>query len=120
MPEIESLSFTEIKSSLLDNLRGQYEQDQSYKEVWKPVLRRDPLPMHSAQLVANNATPIQVSTATSDEMQRWKNFSINQGLLLHKGRVCVPSDDDIRRTKYFMNVMTVQVQVILVLGRHTH
>ena len=48
MPKIESLSFIEIKSSLLDSLRGQYEHDQSYKEVWKSVLRRDPSPMDSA------------------------------------------------------------------------
>ena len=53
--------------------------------------------MDSAQSVANDATPTQASMATSDEMQRWKNFSINQGLLLHKGRVCVLWDDDIRR-----------------------
>ena len=32
----------------------------------------------------------------SNEIQRWTNFSINQGLLLHKGRLCVPSDNDIR------------------------
>ena len=53
--------------------------------------------MDSAQLVANDATPTQASTATNDEMQRQKKFPINQGLLLHKGRVCVPLDDDIRR-----------------------
>ena len=96
MLEVESLSFTKIKISLLDNLRGQYEHDQSYKEVWKSVLRRDPSPMDSAQLVANNATPTQASTATSNEMQRWKKNSTTQGLLLHKGTVCVPSDNDIR------------------------
>ena len=96
MLEIESLSFIEIKSSLLDSLRNQYEHDQSFKEVWKSVLRRDPSPMDSAQSVANDVTLTQASTATSDEMQQWKNFFINQGLLLHKGRVCVPLDDDIR------------------------
>ena len=48
MPEVESLSFTKIKSSLLNSLRGQYEHDQLYKEVWKSVLRRDPSPMDSA------------------------------------------------------------------------
>ena len=65
MQEVESLSFTEIKSSL----RDQYEHDQSYKEVWKSVLRRDPSPMDSAQSVANDVTPTQASTATSNEMQ---------------------------------------------------
>ena len=97
MPEIESLSFTEIKSSFFDSFRGQYEHDQSYKEVWKSILRRDPSPMGSAHSVANDATTTQASTATSNEMQRWKKISINQGLLLHKGKVCVPLDDDIRR-----------------------
>ena len=97
MPEIESLSFTEIKSSLLNSLRGQCEHDQSYKEVWKSVLRRDPSPMDSAHLVANNATTTQASTATSNEMQRWKIISIHQNLLLHKGKLCVPLDNDIRR-----------------------
>ena len=69
MPEVESLSFTEIKSSLLDSLCGQYEHDQSFKEVWKLVLIRDPSPMDSAQSIANHATPTQASMATSDEMQ---------------------------------------------------
>ena len=57
MPEVESLSFIEIKISLLNSLRGQYEHDQSYEEVSKLVLRRDPSPMDSAQLVANDVTP---------------------------------------------------------------
>ena len=48
MLEVESLSFTEIKSSLLDNLCGEYEHDQKYKEVWKSILRRDPSPIDSA------------------------------------------------------------------------
>ena len=53
--------------------------------------------MDSAQSVANDVTPTQASTATSNDMQRWKKISINQGLLLHKGKVCVLLDDDIRR-----------------------
>ena len=69
MLEVESLSFTEIKSSLLDNLCDQYEHDQSYKEVWKLLLRMDPSPMDSAQSVANDVIPTQASTEMSDEMQ---------------------------------------------------
>ena len=68
MLEVESLSFIEIKSSLLDNLCSKYEHDQSYKEVRKSVLRRDPSPMDSAQSVANDATPTQAPIAMSDEM----------------------------------------------------
>ena len=37
------------------------------------------------------------STLSSDELNRWKNFSIQDGYLLHKGRVCVPMDIDRRR-----------------------
>lgn len=37
------------------------------------------------------------SPLTSDELNRWKNFTIDNGYLLHKGRVCVPSDLDTRR-----------------------
>ena len=84
-------------SSLLDSLCDQYEHDPIYKDVWKLVLSRDPSPQDSAQVVADDAATTQASTATRDEMQRWKVFSIDKGLLLHKGRVCVPSDNDIRR-----------------------
>ena len=66
--------------------------------MWKSILSRDPSPQDSAQVVANDATATQASTTTtSNAMQRYKNFSIDKGFLLHKGRVCVPSDDDIRR-----------------------
>ena len=64
--------------------------------MWKLVLGRDPSPKDSVQVVAYDATSIHASMATSNEMQRWKNFSIKQGLLLYKGRVCVLLDNDIR------------------------
>ena len=32
---------------------------------------------------------------------RWNHFSIDQGYLMHKGRMCVPSDLDIRRQILF-------------------
>ncbi|NHV87501.1 hypothetical protein HA385_23185, partial [Escherichia coli] len=34
---------------------------------------------------------------STDELNQWKHFTIDQGYLLHKGRVCVPQDADIRR-----------------------
>ena len=38
---------------------------------------------------------------THDELNRWKHSTIDQGYLLHKGRVCVPQDADIwRQTLY--------------------
>ena len=45
MPEIESLSFTELKSDLLTSLRGKCEHDQVYGKVWNMVKRRDPSPL---------------------------------------------------------------------------
>jgi hypothetical protein len=93
MPEINSLAFTELRSELLDSLKGKCEHDQSYEHVWKAVERRDP--SHSNSSVDDTSTPS--STLTSDELTRWKNFSIEDGYLLHKGRVCVPSDSDTRR-----------------------
>ena len=69
LPEVKALSFTEIKSLLLDSLCGQYEHDPIYKDVWKLVLSRDLSPQDSAQVVADDATATQASTATSDAMQ---------------------------------------------------
>ena len=94
MPEINSLVFTEIKSDFLDTLKGLCEHDEAYSKVWSHVRMRDP--SHSnAGSVLSSSTPS--SPPLSDELQRWKNFSIQDGHLLHKGRICVPTDKDIRR-----------------------
>ena len=98
MPEVESLSFTELRSDLLASLHGKCKHDPAYGQVWKVVTRRDPSPIPSA----NDARSTQDSPLSSDELTRWKNFTIEQGYLLHKGRVCVPQDivpqdNDIRR-----------------------
>ena len=37
----------------------------------------------------------------SDEFHRWKHFSIDDGHLLQKGRICVPKDTDIRRQIFY-------------------
>ena len=61
--------------------------------MWQAVIRRDP--SHSNGSVDDTPTPS--STLSSDELNRWKHFSIQDGYLLHKGRVCVPLDSDTRR-----------------------
>ena len=52
-------------------------------------------PSHSTGSVPISST--HSSSLSQDELQRWKFFSIDDGYLLHKGRVCVPLDLDIRR-----------------------
>ena len=94
MPEVESFSFTELRSDLLASIQGKCEHDDpTYGQVWNLVIRRDPSPNPST----NEVNSTQDSTLSSDELNRWKHFSIDQGYLLHKGRVCVPQDADIRR-----------------------
>ena len=93
MPEVESLSFTESRSDLLASIQGKCEHDQAYGLVWKMVTKRDPSPKPSA----DDAMSTQDSPLSSDELNRWKHFTIDQGYLLHKGRVCVPQDADIWR-----------------------
>ena len=48
MPEMESLSFTELRSDLLASIQGKCEHDQAYGPVWKMVTKRDPSPKPSA------------------------------------------------------------------------
>ena len=93
MPEVESLSFTELRSDLLASLQGKCEHDPAYGQVWKVVTRRDPSPTPSA----DGETSTHDSPLSSDELTRWKISTIKHGYLLHKGRVCVPHDNDIRR-----------------------
>ena len=93
MSEINSLFFTELKSKLLESLRGKCEQDSSYSKVWNHVQMRGPF--HSNGSVPSSST--HGSSFSQDELQQWKKFSIDDGYLLHKGRVCVPLDLDIRR-----------------------
>ena len=57
MPEVESLSFTELRSDLLASLQGKCEHDPAYGQVWKVVTRRDPSPIPSA----NDAISIEDS-----------------------------------------------------------
>ena len=107
MPEVESLSFTELRSDLLASLQGKCEHDQAYGQVWNMVKRRDSSPTPSA----NDAMSTHDSPITSDELNRWKFFIIDNGYLLYKGRICVPEDTD-TGSKYFMSVMIVLVRVI--------
>ena len=89
---IESFSFTKLRSDLLTSLRGKCEHDQVYNKVWNMVKRRDLSPLN-----AYDANSTQSSSPSNDELNRWKNFTIDDGYLLHKGRVCVPQDSNIRR-----------------------
>ena len=65
--------------------------------MWQAVVRRDP--SHSHGSVDEAAT--LSSTLSSDELNRWKNFPIQDGHLLHKGRVCVPMDTDTQCQKLY-------------------
>ncbi|KAI5061830.1 hypothetical protein GOP47_0022369 [Adiantum capillus-veneris] len=104
MPQINSLAFMEIKSGFLESLRVKCAQDQSYAKGWSALLKRDPSHSHvSVQLDQHVSTcpdknsNTQSSTPTQEELKRWKNFSIDDGYLVHKGRVCVPKDSNTRR-----------------------
>ena len=90
MPQINSLAFTKIKSEFLESLRGKCAHDQSYEKVWNVVSLRDPI--HSELSSTQGSTLVNEA-----EHNRWKHFSIDDGYLLHKGRVCVPRDIDTRR-----------------------
>ena len=63
MPEIESLSFTKLRSDLLTSLKGKCEHDQVYSKVWNMVKRRDPSPLE-----AYNANSTQGSSPSNDEL----------------------------------------------------
>ena len=103
MPKVENLSFTVLKNDLLETITGKCEHDPHYKKVWQMVLKRDPSPSlieKGAQAYDATTTP-QNSHKDSDEFHRWKHFSIDDGHLLRKGRICVPKDPDIRRQIFY-------------------
>ena len=93
MPEINLLLFTELKSELLESLRGKCEQDLTYSKVWNHVKMRGP--SHSNGSVSSSST--YSSSLSQDELQLMEKFLHHDGYLLHKGRVCVPLDLDTRR-----------------------
>ena len=51
---------------------------------------KDPSPIHDAH---KDVPSIHHSPLTSDELTQWKHFTIDNGYLLHKGRVCVSKDN---------------------------
>ena len=93
MPEINYLAFTEIKSDFLETLKGLCKHDEAYSKVWRHVQMRDP---SHANTVIVSSSPTR-SLPSSEDLQRWKIFSIQNEYFLHKGRICVPLDKDIRR-----------------------
>ena len=109
MPKIESLSFLEIKSCLLNNVHGKYEHPLVYKDVWKLVLGRDPSPQDSAQVVAN--LPHMHLWHRAMRCNNGKTFLSTKAYYSTRVEyVCYRSMT--LGAKYFMNVMTFQVQVI--------
>ena len=89
MPQINSLVFKKIKSELLD---GKCAHDQSYDKVYKKVSRRGPS--------QDEHSSTQGSTLTEDKLTQWKHFSIDDGYLIHKRKVCVPTNRDTRHQFY--------------------
>ena len=65
MSEINSLSFTELKSEFLESLQGKCEHDQSYATVWSKVKMRGP--SHSNGSVHDD-TSTHGSPPMSDEL----------------------------------------------------
>ena len=111
MPEVETLSFTKIKSTLLDSLRGQYEHDQSYKDVWNTV---EGIPHQ--RIVHSQLQTMQLP----HRHLRLRAMRCSDGKFFPLIRACYSTKVECvcPRTmtlgaKLCMNVMTVQVLVIL-------
>ena len=85
---INELSFTRFNSDLLESLRGKCQVDPAYSKIWETIQRGDP-----EKEVSNEN---EASTGALDGF-KWKNFAIDDGYLLYKGRVCVPRNEEIRR-----------------------
>ena len=60
MPEVESLSFTELRSDLLASLQGKCEHDQAYGQVWNMVKRRDPSPLNAYDATSTQSSPLTI------------------------------------------------------------
>lgn len=88
MPMINELRFTRFNSDLLESLRGKCQVDPAYSKLWETIQKRDP-----EEEVSNEH---EASTGAFDGF-KWKNFAIDDGYLLYKGRVCVPKDEEIWR-----------------------
>ena len=68
--------------------------------MWQAVVRRDPSHSHGS---VNEAATLRF-TLSSDELNRWKNFPIQDVHLLHKGQVRVPMGTK-HGAKHYMSVM---------------
>ena len=96
---VNMLSFTQLKSGFLESLKGKNTNDSAFSKVWSFILERDPC--SSPIMGDDHSSSTLKSSLSSDALNRWKHFSIDQGYLMHKGRMCVPSDLDIRRQILF-------------------
>ena len=114
MPEIESLSFTELQSAFLDSLQGKYEQDPTYSFVWQAVLRRDPSPQPSINDVAVQAMRIPHKHLGLRAMRcvDGKKFPLTGAIYSIKDEYVCPRTMT-SGAKFYTNVMIVLMQVIL-------
>ena len=98
MPIVSELSFTQFKSNFLESLRGKCEFDPHFSEIWKAIKIRDSIGKEAftEESQGNGDTP-----QVGEQGLKWKKYTIKDGYLLYKGRVCVPDDDDTRRQILF-------------------
>ena len=107
---INELSFTQFSSDLLESLKGKCQVDPAYSHIWEAIENGDPNERASIEGTLENvhqegtSEDVHQEEGASGVAQsgfKWKNFSIDDGYLLYKGRVCVPKDDEIRRRILF-------------------
>ena len=77
LPEVNQLCFAEIQSDIYQSLIGLYESDSDFGRIWIQVLRGK----------GDTDQPTNIET----------EYSIPNGLLFRKGKVCVPNSAGIRK-----------------------
>ena len=97
MPMINELSFTQFSSDLLESLKGKCQVDPAYSHIWEAIENGDPTERASTKGTLENVPKEGTSEDVHQEEGasgvtqsgfRWKNFTIDDGYLLYKGRVC--------------------------------
>ena len=98
VPMINELSFTQFSSDLLESLKGKCQVDLAYSTIWEAIENGDPIVRASTEEGTSQDVHIEDGVPGVTHMGfKWKNFAIDNGYLLYKGRVCVPKDNEIRR-----------------------
>ena len=98
MPIVSELTFTQFKSNFLESLWGKCEFDSHFSEIWKAIKIRDPTEKEAFTEESQGNCDTQQA---GEQALKWKKYTIKDGYLLYKGRVCVPDNDDIRRQILF-------------------